>query len=643
MSAPIRVLIVEDSASDAALEVRMLEAADHRVTYAVVEDAAAMKAALAEQVFDIVLADVRLPQFDALGALSVLEASGRDIPLIVVSGSIGDETAVELMRAGANDYVPKERLPRLAFAVERALVDAEDRRKRKQAQEALRLARFSIDHASDYTFWIDSEGRYIDASESALVRLGYSRYELLTMSIFDITVGLSPEEWPDRWRTLRDQGSFTFEKQYRTSTGELFPAEISSTVFESEGLGCCLAIVRDITTRKQAEEQRLALEHQVQHSQKLESLGVLAGGIAHDFNNILTSILGNAELILTELSPFAPIRGNLLEITAASRRAAALCRQMLAYSGRGQFVIEPIDLGALVEEMLDLLKSAISKHAVLNLRLQEKLPLLEGDPSQLGQVVLNLVINASEAIGEHDGVISVSTGTRECSAEYLRKSYAHEDSTPGLYLALEVSDTGSGMDTETQARLFEPFFTTKLTGRGLGLSAVLGIVRGHKGALALESKLGRGTTFTVLLPASKAEAGAALRKTSSPMADRQTGGTVLLVDDEKTLLTLGAAMLSRLGFAVLTAADGEEAVAVYREHMDEIVLVLLDLTMPRLDGEGSFQALRALDPGVRVVMTSGYSEQDMATRFAGKGLAGFVPKPYTLAELAERLQAALAL
>jgi two-component system cell cycle sensor histidine kinase/response regulator CckA len=642
MDIPLRVLIVEDSASDAALECRALEAAGYRVTHAVVETAAAMKAALAERAFDIVLADVNLPQFDALGALSVLKASGLDIPLVVVSGSIGDETAVELMRAGASDYVPKSKLLRLAFAVERALVDAEGRRKHKQAEEALRLARFSIDHASDYTFWINSGGRFIDASESAGARLGYSHDELLTMSVFDVTIGLLPGAWPDRWRTLQEHGSLTFEKQYRTSAGEVFPVEVSSTVFKSDGREFCLASVRDVTARKHAEEQRLTLERQVQHSQKLESLGVLAGGIAHDFNNILTSILGNAELILGELSPSASIRGNLLEITAASRRAAALCRQMLAYSGRGQFVIESIDLGALIEEMLGLLKSAISKKVLLNLHLQRNLPLLEGDPSQLGQVIMNLVINASEAIGDQDGVISISTGARECSAEYLRKSYAHEDSSPGLYLTLEVSDTGCGMDAVTQARLFEPFFTTKFTGRGLGLAAVLGIVRGHKGALGLESTPDKGTTFVVLLPASKAEAGVVLRKTSPIIADRQTGGTVLLVDDEKTLLTLGAAMLSRLGFTVLTAADGDEAVVVYREHMDEITLVLLDLTMPRMDGEETFRALRALDPEVRVVMTSGYSEQDMAARFAGKGLAGFVPKPYTLAELAERLQAALA-
>jgi two-component system cell cycle sensor histidine kinase/response regulator CckA len=638
----LRVLIVEDSESDTALDVRALEAAGHRVTYSVAETAAEMREALATEVFDVILADHNLPQFDALGALAVLKASGLDIPLVIVSGSIGEETAVSLMKAGANDYVLKDKLSRLAFTVERALVDAEDRRRRKQAEEALKLARFSVDHASDFIFWINSEGRFIDAGESARARLGYSRDELLNISVFDVNLDLSREAWPDRWRELRESGSLTTEQRYRTREGEIFPAEVSSTLFEHEGREYYLAIVRDATARKCAEEQRLALERQIQHSRKQESLGVLAGGIAHDFNNILTSILGNSELALEELSPSAPGRERLLEIMAATRRAAGLCRQMLAYSGRGRFVIESVDLSVLVEDTLDLLRSGISNKAVLNLDLQQNLPPVDGDASQLGQVIMNLVINASEAVGERGGIIGISTGTKECTAEYLHKAYAHEGSSPGLYLTLQVSDTGGGMDAETQARLFEPFFTTKFTGRGLGLAAVLGIVRGHKGALGLETEPGKGTNFTVLLPASSAKAGAALRKTNIPTADWQRGRTILLVDDERALLTLGTSMLSQLGFAVLAAANGQEALAMFHEHMEEISLVLLDLTMPGMDGSETFQALCALDPRVRVVMSSGYGEQDLATRFAGKGLAGFLPKPYTLADLTERLSAALA-
>ena len=368
---------------------------------------------------------------------------------------------------------------------------------------------------------------------------------------------------------------------------------------------------------------------------------MLAGGIAHDFNNILMSVLGNAELALTGLSPSAPARENLLEITASSRRAADLCRQMLAYSGRGHFVTEAIDLRALVEDMLDLLKSTISKKALLNLNLGKNLPPMRGDASQISQVIMNLVLNASEAIGERSGVITISTGATECSPQYLKKTYGDENLAPGLYLTLEVSDTGAGMDTATQERIFEPFFTTKFTGRGLGLAAVLGIVRGHKGALRLYSEVGKGTTFKILFPASEADAASLARKNGATKDDWRGEGTVLLVDDEETIRTLGARMLASLGFTVLIAADGREALAVYAEHRDEISLVMLDLTMPHMDGEEAFRELRLIDPEVRVVMSSGYAENDITARFAGKGLVGFVQKPYSLAELKEQLRMAL--
>jgi two-component system cell cycle sensor histidine kinase/response regulator CckA len=402
-----------------------------------------------------------------------------------------------------------------------------------------------------------------------------------------------------------------------------------------------LLAIEDITERKEAEGERLKLERQLHQSQKLESLGILAGGIAHDFNNILMVVLGNAELALSELSPAAPARENLLEITRASRRAAGLSLQMLAYSGRGHFVIEPIDLGAFIEDGLELLKSTISKKAVLDLKLEKDLPFMEGDPSQLGQVIMNLVINASEAIGERSGIITISTGARECSREYLHDTYLEPNLPPGLYLTLEVSDTGSGMDEETQARLFEPFFTTKFTGRGLGLSAVLGIVRGHKGTLKLESELGKGTTFSVLFPASEAPTERQACGNGAQTGGWRTEGTVLLVDDEETIRTLGAGMLTSLGCTVLTAADGREALEVFGEHREEITLVLLDLTMPHMDGEEAFRELRLIDPEVRVIISSGYTEKDVTSRFAGQAPVGFLQKPYSMAELTERLRAAL--
>jgi CheY-like chemotaxis protein len=266
---------------------------------------------------------------------------------------------------------------------------------------------------------------------------------------------------------------------------------------------------------------------------------------------------------------------------------------------------------------------------------------MRGDASQISQVIMNLVINASEAVGERSGVITISTGTTQCSGRYLKGAYGDGNLPPGLYLTLEVSDTGAGMDKATQERIFEPFYTTKFTGRGLGLSAVLGIVRGHQGALQLYSEVGKGTTFKILFPVSETAVESPARANSGTEGDWRGERTVLLVDDEETLRTLGAHMLASLGFEVLTAADGREALAVYAEHRDEITLVLLDLTMPHMDGEEAFRELRLLNPEVRVVMSSGYAEDDITARFAGKGLVGFVHKPYSLTDLREQLRVAL--
>ena len=314
---------------------------------------------------------------------------------------------------------------------------------------------------------------------------------------------------------------------------------------------------------------------------------------------------------------------------------------MLAYSGKGQCVIENIRLGDLIGEMVALLKASISKKAILNLNLKEPLPSLRGDPSQIRQVIMNLVINASEALGEHSGAITISSGVMECPREYLAEAFLDESLAEGLYVWLEVSDTGCGMDHETQRRIFEPFFTTKFTGRGLGLSAVLGIVRGHKGALKVYSEPGRGTTFKVLFPAVQEERALVGRNSGVKPGDWKGAGTILLVDDEESVRIMGNRMLERVGFEVLTAVDGREALEIYRERHGEIALVLLDLTMPDLDGEETFRELRRIDPQVHVVMSSGYTESEIAPRFAGKRLSGFLQKPYTLNALMQCLRGAL--
>jgi two-component system cell cycle sensor histidine kinase/response regulator CckA len=524
---------------------------------------------------------------------------------------------------------------------------------RRQAEEALRESKEQLACAiegSGVGLWDwDIEANEVVRNERWANMLGYALAELSPASLDSWARLCHPDDLLGSdelvMRHLAGESPiYECEARMRHKDGHWVWVLDRGKVTERDGEGRPIRMTGthlDITDRKHAEEERLALERRLQQSQKLESLGVLAGGIAHDFNNILTAVLGNADLALSELPPFGPAREYLLEITQASRRAAELCRQMLAYSGRGHFVIEPIDLGALVEDMLHLLESTISKKALLTLNLESTLPPLLGDPSQLSQVIMNLVINASEAIGEKGGVTTISTGVLECSQEYLRDAYLEPNLSPGLYVTLGISDTGCGMDAGTQERIFEPFFTTKFTGRGLGLAAVLGIVRGHKGALKVHSEPDRGTTFTLLFPAAKTEPLPHVR-THAPQADGwQGGGTILLVDDEETILTVGTHMLERLGFQVLTAADGREALNVYYTHMDRITLVLLDLTMPRMDGGETFHELRCLNPDVRVVMSSGYTEQDVTSRFAGEGLVGFVPKPYTIDELRTRLWAAL--
>ncbi len=361
---------------------------------------------------------------------------------------------------------------------------------------------------------------------------------------------------------------------------------------------------------------------------------MLAGGIAHDFNNILMAVLGHAELTLAKLSPMSPARSALAEIITAAHHAADLCRQMLTYSGRTSASIATIGLRELVEEMAHLLKTAISKKAILNLNLGHQLLPVQGDPSQIRQILMNLIINASEAIGDRSGVITVSVGATRCDRQYLESTELGDAIPPGLYMHLEVTDTGCGMDARTKERIFEPFFSTKFTGRGLGLAAVLGIVRAHKGALKVYSEPGKGTTFKILFPA--VEETAPDEKPPAP-ADWRGKGTILLVDDEQSLRALGARMLEHLGFDVLIASDGREAVDLYRKRAGEIDLVLLDLTMPHMDGGEAFGELRRINPGVRVILSSGYSREDVAGCFAGKNLAGVLQKPYTLAKLTELL------
>jgi signal transduction histidine kinase len=404
-------------------------------------------------------------------------------------------------------------------------------------------------------------------------------------------------------------------------------------------IGDLVALAIASEEQRRADEQRRQIEARMLQAQKLESLGVLAGGIAHDFNNLLVGILGNAGLALEDLSPVSAARESIEGIETAAKRAAELCHQMLAYSGKGRFIVETIDLNDVVREMAHLLKVSISKKAALEYSLADELPGIDADPTQLRQVLMNLMTNASEAL-EGAGRITVSTGSMDCDLEYLTNFAIDDDLPPGTYVYLEVSDTGCGMDAKTLDKIFEPFFTSKFTGRGLGLAAVQGIVRGHKGSIRIYTEPGHGTTFKVLLPASNQPA-RSLPRPVSPADGWTATGTVMVVDDDQTVRNVARRMIERVGLTVLTASDGRAAVDLFREQQSEISCILLDLTMPHMGGEEAFRELRRVRADVPVLLSSGYNEQDAISRFAGQGLAGFVKKPYVAQQLLECLKETL--
>ena len=383
--------------------------------------------------------------------------------------------------------------------------------------------------------------------------------------------------------------------------------------------------------RRSSEGAQQLLERQMQHAQKLESLGVLAGGIAHDFNNLLTAMLGHMNVAETKLAPESPARPHLERLERIIHRAADLTRQMLAYSGKGRFVVRSYDLNQVVQEVTHLLEVSISKKIALRFDLAPSLPAVEADAAQIQQVIMNLVTNAADAIGDREGTIRLITGTHYLDRAYLDQVFQGQDLLPGTYVTLEVSDTGCGMTGDVLERIFEPFFTTKVAGRGLGLSATIGILKGHRAGMRIYSEPSRGTTFKLLFPTTEVKRQDEAIQTALPALARQA--TILLVDDEEMIREAATAVLESLGLVVNSACDGREAVAAVQRPDLKLDLVLMDLTMPHMDGKEAFQIIRRLQPDLPVILSSGYNEQESMQSFSGRGLDAFLQKPYTLRAL----------
>jgi signal transduction histidine kinase/CheY-like chemotaxis protein len=393
-------------------------------------------------------------------------------------------------------------------------------------------------------------------------------------------------------------------------------------------IGSCV----DITERKQAEADRQQLEQQFHQAQKLESLGVLAGGIAHDFNNILTVIMGHCYMAREKIIPEPDYAAVFQKIETAGSRAADLCRQMLTYAGRSPLVQTQVNLWLLVDEVVKMLQAAIKKNVTIELDLKRIVPEIKGDAGQIQQVIMNLIINAAEAIGENNGAIRVALTRILIAVDQTETDTFGMLIQPGGYVCLEVSDNGCGMDEETQQRIFEPFFTTKFTGRGLGMSAIKGIIKSHDGALQLSSTPGVGTIFKVYFPVPQASDYAKTTLTVTG-PNEEASGTILMVEDEELLRVMGIELLEAMGFSALTAEDGNKALEIYREHGGEIDVILLDLVMPVMGGIEAYHELRKISATVPIIICSGYGVESVEYVITNDQYAGFVHKPYNPSEL----------
>jgi two-component system cell cycle sensor histidine kinase/response regulator CckA len=413
--------------------------------------------------------------------------------------------------------------------------------------------------------------------------------------------------------------------------------EAGMSPFEADSV---LVLCRDVTARKKAEDQQKKLEAQIRHVQKLESLGVLAGGIAHDFNNLMMAVTGNIHLARqAAISGECPLH-YLDAVDQAANRAADLSEQMLAYSGRGEFRVLPLYLNSMASEISDILSATVSKKARVIFKLDPDLPMILADNTQVRQVVMNLLTNASESLEQNAGTITISTGVLFCSDKYLGTLHRTEKLKVGNYAWIQVDDTGKGMDDALMDKIFDPFFTTKFTGRGLGLSAVLGIMSSHAGALAISSEPGLGSSFRALFPV--ADTGACPADEPDTTDEEWTAsGTALFVDDEPLIRSVGEAMLSDIGFNVIIAIDGLDGLNLFKSNMDAISIVIMDLTMPNIDGDELFREIRKLRNDIPVIISSGYNESEIIARFTDVFPEGFLKKPYTARQLKEKIRALL--
>ena len=640
----VRLLLIEDSEDDAVLVVDRLRRAGLRVAYERVETAAAMSAALAGRPPDIVISDNGMPAFDAEAALRLLRDTGLDVPFIVVSGQIGEESATALMRAGAHDFVLKDKLARLGPAVQRELREARDREDRRRAQAALRDSeerfRLVAENLRDVLFRFRPGPRpaleYISPAIAAITGLSPEDLYEETERLFAI---MEPEDRDVMRRSWQSPADGTLTLRWRRPDGRRACAEQRLVTLHDDGIPAVVeGILRDITDQVEATEQRRELERKLHQVERLDSLGQLAGGVAHDFNNILGVIGGYTGFVLDELGPDHPCRPDLENIDHAARRAAALTRQLLIFSRLQPSQPAVVNLNDVVTEIERLLRRTLGEDVEFCIDLWPDLDPVTIDPSRLEQIIMNLVVNARAAMPDGGRLV-----IRTAAEEHVPPRAIGSTPATGRYVSLTVADTGCGMDEEVQRRAFEPFFTTRSTGQGtgLGLATVYGAVQEASGAITVDSAPGRGTRITVYLPAADEPDGTTTADAPAGAAgeDGDGGGErILVVEDDDDIRTITRRVLAGHGYAVTDAATREEALALVQDPARSFDLLLSDVIMPGMPVIEFIRTVRSARPSIHIVFMSGY------TADSGRQLPDGVPiidKPFTAGTLLQQIQATL--
>lgn len=644
----LRLLFVEDVAADAELAERALRKEGVTFCGARVETEVDFLKALGEFRPHAVISDYAMPRFDGMRALALTREHDASLPFIVLTGSMNEETAVECMKAGAADYVLKENVTRLPFALLAALEHREISLKKAEAEAALKAAQDryrSITHsAPDAIITGGSDGNIRDWNQGAERMFGYSAAEVCGRSI----APLMPERYRDRHAEGMERVNAggvphlmgtVVEFVGLRRDGSEFPLELSIAGWDSPDGRFCSAIVRDISERRRAELELREAEAQLRQSQKMEAVGRLAGGVAHDFNNLLSVILGYGELLLNDIPADDPHRDDLEQMHKAAIRAKTLTRQLLAFGRRQTLDIKVVDINSVIRDVERLLRRTIGEDVALNLALSDREAHVRIDAGQIEQVLVNLAVNAREAM-PNGGRLSVETAAVELDETYTA---AKPGMVPGAHVMIAVNDSGVGMDKDTLEHIFEPFFTTRPPGEGsgLGLSTVYGIVKQHGGSIWAYSEPQRGSTFKIYLPVS-ADAPSVQQRPDTDTHAGSGSATVLVAEDEPAVRRLACRILANQGYDVLESTDASHAVALAQAHAGPIDLVLTDVMMPLMKGTEVYRRVRAVHPEAKVLYVSGYTERVIAERGSLAEGENFLEKPFTIDGLVSKIEEILA-